>query len=238
MLQFAAQIQATTELFLQLLPNHRGLGQIRGCRSGDRLDMRVAAQLQANPRLHEKLWIRRRRKTLPEPAFVFLVDRSDSMLDRQKSEAAFDSMVLLRETCLRLGIPFSLLVFNNEAEVLHDWDQSADAFSEAALGAILKPEGGTDLRVALVAAREQLRSRFERDRILVLISDGLVASDAETVVRAEIFELRRVGVRILALGLGDETRGMPSLFAGALILNDASNLPEVLAETLAAALRV
>ena len=104
--KYAEQIRSVTDILMQILPNHRGLRHSRGFRSGDRLDLRAAAQFEADPRLHEKLWMQRRRRTLPDPAFLFLLDRSDSMKQESKSAAAFDSSVIIREACTRSGIPF------------------------------------------------------------------------------------------------------------------------------------
>ena len=86
--KYAEQIRSVTDILMQILPNHRGLRHSRGFRFGDRLDLRAAAQFEADPRLHEKLWMQRRRRTLPDPAFLFLLDRSDSMKQESKSAAA------------------------------------------------------------------------------------------------------------------------------------------------------
>ena len=234
--KYAEQIRSVTDILMQILPNHRGLRHSRGFRSGDRLDLRAAAQFEADPRLHEKLWMQRRRRTLPDPAFLFLLDRSESMKQESKSAAAFDSSVIIREACTRSGIPFSIVLFNDDAVCIHGWDKKSDASAEAALSLVSKPDGGTNLLNALQFARRSMESRKERDLIVFLLTDGLVPEKIGLEVRKEASLLADDGIRIVAIGIGEETEDIRSLFPDASVVQDAGALPGVLAGGLTRAL--
>jgi Mg-chelatase subunit ChlD len=217
---------------MQLLPNHRGLRHSRGFRSGDRLDLRAAAQFEADPRLYEKLWMQRRRRTLPDPAFLFLLDRSESMKQEGKSAAAFDSSVMIREACTRCGIPFSIVLFNDDAVCIHGWEKKSDAHAEAALSLVLKPDGGTNLLNALRFAMQSMEARKEKDRIVFLLTDGMVPEEVGLEVKKEAARFADDGIRIVAIGIGQETQDIRSLFPEASVVQDAGALPGVLADGL------
>jgi Mg-chelatase subunit ChlD len=230
--KYAEQIRSASDILMQLLPNHRGLRHSRGFRSGDRLDLRAAAQFEADPRLYEKLWMQRRRRTLPDPAFLFLLDRSESMKQEGKSAAAFDSSVMIREACTRCGIPFSIVLFNDDAVCIHGWEKKSDAHAEAALSLVLKPDGGTNLLNALRFAMRSMEARKEKDRIVFLLTDGMVPEDVGLEVKKEAARFADDGIRIVAIGIGQETQDIRSLFPEALVVQDAGALPGVLADGL------
>jgi Mg-chelatase subunit ChlD len=230
--KYAEQIRSASDILMQLLPNHRGLRHSRGFRSGDRLDLRAAAQFEADPRLYEKLWMQRRRRTLPDPAFLFLLDRSESMKQEGKSAAAFDSSVMIREACTRCGIPFSIVLFNDDAVCIHGWEKKSDAHAEAALSLVLKPDGGTNLLNALRFAMQSMEARKEKDRIVFLLTDGMVPEDVGLEVKKEAARFADDGIRIVAIGIGQETQDIRSLFPEASVVQDAGALPGVLADGL------
>lgn len=230
--KYAEQIRSITETLLLLLPNHRGLRHVRGCATGARLDLRTAAQFEADPRLHDRLWMQRRRRTLPDPAFVFLVDRSGSMENDAKSVAAFETLVLLRETCTRAGIPFSATMFHSHPELIHDWEQLNDEAAEAALSAVLRPDGGTSIAAAMRFALETFTHRRERDRIIFLMTDGDVSPQEKEWVRKLKHEAAQAGIRVLAFGVGEESENIAEMFPDAALLRSAEALPVALAASL------
>lgn len=94
----------------------------RGYPSGQQLDLRSAMQFEADPTGYERLWMRQSRPTRPDPSFFVLTDASGSM-EGARAHATFDALVILREVCLRLEIPLTILLFANEATVLQHWTQ-------------------------------------------------------------------------------------------------------------------
>ncbi|NBV87654.1 MAG: VWA domain-containing protein [Verrucomicrobia bacterium] len=234
--QYAAEIREVTDTLMELLPNQRNLRHVRRQRSGDRLDLRMAAQFAADRRLYDQIWMRRQCRTLPDPAFVFLVDCSGSMKNEGKATAAFESLVIVREACSRAGLQFSVIVFNSLPKLIHGWGRQSDAATEAALSAVLKPEGGTDLDAALQHAGGFLRQRPERDRMIFLLSDGMVDASQEAVIREQREVLRQEGIGVMAIGLGVETAEIGRVFPGAPVLDEARELPRTLSGCLVEAL--
>ncbi len=234
--RYAEEIREVTDTLMELLPNQRNLRYVRRQRSGDRLDLRMAAQFAADRRLYDQIWMQRKRRTLPDPAFVFLVDCSGSMKNEGKAVAAFESLVIVREACSRAGLRFAVIVFNSVSRLVHGWERQSDAASEAALSTVLKPQGGTDLEGALAHAGGFLQQRPERDRMIFLLSDGMVGESQEGRIRAYREELLREGIGIMAIGLGAETSEIGRVFPGAPVLDDASELPRTLSGSLLEAL--
>lgn len=226
------QIRSITDLLLRLLPNHRNLKHIRRCRTGDRLDLRVAAQFEVDRRLHDQLWMRRSRRSLPDPAFVFAMDGSESMRCDEKSVAAYESIVVMREACTRAGIPFSIILFNDSAEVLQGWDKLNDDRAEAGLSALLKPDGGTDIAGALKCAGNLLGTRRERHRFVFLMTDGDIPEEQVREVQERNNQLAGGDIKVLAFGLGSEGEAIARLYPQAEIVRDARALPRAFASTL------
>lgn len=223
--KYASQIRTITELLLRLLPNHRGLKHVRGRRTGDRLDLRVAAQFEADRRLHDKLWIKRVHRPLPEPVFVFAMDCSSSMERDGRSTAAYESIVVMREACKRAAIPFSALGFNDDVEVLLGWEHPDDTKSQLVLSSLLRPNGGTEVASALEAAEQLLEERSERDRFVFLMTDGEATPSDARDVRACNARLAQNGVEVLAFGLGAGAKNIFNVCADAELVPDAGALP-------------
>ena len=230
--KYASEIRVITELLQRLLPNHRGLRHVRGRRSGDRLDLRVAAQFEADRRLYEKLWMRREKPTLPEPAFMFVMDRSESMRNEGKSVAAFESLVLIREACTIVGIPFAVSMFNVHAEVIHGWDPLPDSASQAALSAVLKPCGGTSIAEALKNANQELTLRHERARFVFLMTDGAVSQKDRDDVVKRLTRFSQENIRVVPFGLGTDSEEITKIFPEAELVPEASEFPMALSKSL------
>lgn len=230
--KYASQIRTITELLLRLLPNHRGLKHVRGRRTGDRLDLRVAAQFEVDRRLHDKLWMQRIHRTLPEPVFVFAMDCSSSMASDGRAAAAYESIVVMREACKRASIPFSVLCFNDETEVLLGWEHPDDTKSQLALSALLQPDGGTEVAAALEAAALLLEERSERDRYVFLMTDGEVTPSDARNIKACTARLAQNGVEVLAFGLGAGAKDIYRVYPQAELVPNANTLPAAFSKAL------
>jgi midasin (ATPase involved in ribosome maturation) len=192
----------------------------------------VAAQFEGDRRLYARLWMRRQKPTLPEPAFAFVMDHSESMRHGGKTQAAFESLVLVREACSRVGIPFTVIMFNNQAELIHDWEQMNDSASEAALSAILKPSGGTSIAAALKAAAASLKQRHERDRYLFLLTDGISPTEEHQNIMKRLTQFAEENITVVPFGIGAEGEAISKLFPEAEIVRNARDFPGALSKTL------
>lgn len=206
----------TTEVKMRCRGHHR---------SGLRLDIRQVMQYEADPRLHDRLWQRINQPTRPDPAFVILADASGSMAG-ERAHATFDALVMLRESCLRLGLPLSILMFSSDTHPVQDW---ADPGCEAAVSRLCQlrnnPNGGTNMAGALAEAGGLLEKLPYRHRHFWLLSDG--EPDNFEDARRQLGLLRHHATSVTALGLGPETTSLSKLVPSARVNLSPSQLPQL-----------
>ena len=195
-------------------------------RSGHALDLRMAMQFEADPRLHEQLWQRTTLPHHPDPAFVVLVDASGSMCG-PRAEATFAGLVVLREVCLRLGIPLSIIAFTCDAQILQSWDNPHSASTQQKLAGLLQPNGGTEISAALDRAASLLKLSPRLHRHLWILSDGDTRNPEAA--RVKLRAIRRGGTIIHGLGLGPDSNQITTLVPG----SPANLMPNQLPATLA-----
>ena len=193
-------------------------------RSGDALDLRVAMQFEADPRQYGRLWQRTTRPRHPEPAFVVLVDSSSSMAG-ERAEATFAGLVVLREVCLRLDIPLSIISFSMNAQLHQSWDNPQVGGIQAELAGLLHPRGGTDISPALDRAAGLLDLTTRRHRHLWILSDGNTRNPEAA--RGKIRAIRRGGCLVHGLGLGPDSGQIATLIPRSPINLAPHQLPEV-----------
>lgn len=194
-------------------------------RSGQRLDMRQAMQYEADPRLHDQLWRRLSQPTRPDPAFVILADASGSMAGA-RAHATFDALVMLRESCLRLGLPLSILMFSSDTHRVQDWD-NPECLSVLPRLCQLRnnPNGGTNMADGLVEAGRLLEELPHRHRHFWLLSDGEPENLPDA--RRQLGVLRQHAASITALGLGPDTASLSKLVPSARVNLSPSQLPQL-----------
>ena len=192
---------------------------------GERLDLRVAMQYQADPSLHDKLWMRRIVPRKPDPLFVLIVDASGSM-SGARANATFDSLVIIREVCLRTGIALGIIAFNDKARQLQSWRNPHAAVIPEQLNYMRNHcEGSTNMLAALRLGRDILSESPHQHRYLWLLSDG--EPDERTETQNEIRRIKPELTGLLALGLGPETHALKTLIPGARTGLTPGQLPEV-----------
>lgn len=228
-----ALIESCGEVLLRFLTAESRPKTTRFHRSGHRLDLRVAMQFEADPRLHNRLWHRTSSAFHPDPAFIVAVDSSGSMRGG-RARATFDALVILRETCLRLGIPLGILSFNKDTRILQTLDNPHDPAIESRLAGILQPSGGTDLSPALTLASRLLTACPNRHRHLWILSDGETANPDEA--RRLLRSIRADGTRIHGLGLGEDSREIATLIPGSPTNLQPHQLPATFANLLRGAI--
>jgi Mg-chelatase subunit ChlD len=194
-------------------------------RSGHRLDMRRAMQFEADPRQCDSLWQRLVRPTRPDPAFVVLADASGSM-EGDRARATFEALVMLRESCLRTGIPLSILMFSSDVHGVQDWTHpTADDVMAKLCRLRNQPDGGTNMTLALSRANELIQELPHRHRHFWLLSDG--EPDDPEGTRRELRALQSHTSTITALGLGPKTDSLRKLVPSALTNLSSAHLPHL-----------
>ena len=190
--------------------------------SGQRIDLRVAMQCEADPRHYDRLWQRTQHHPQPDPAFVVAVDASGSMRGK-KSAATFDALVVIREICLRIDIPLTIISFNRNMRILQSAGSPRDREIPANLAGLLEPVGGTFLCPALLAAADILRQCSRRHRHLWILSDGMTQQEERA--RALLDAIRADGTRVHGLGL--VSKGIRRVIPNAAVHISPADLPDV-----------
>lgn len=148
---------------------------------------------------------------------VFLLDVSKSMLAEDLAPNRLErAKLLILDSVEKLrGDRVALVVFAGTAVVkcplTHDYGFLRMALEEVSPGSVTR--GGTLIGDAIRAAIEQVFDNQERDfRDVVLITDG---EDHESFPVEAARKLGELGVRLIAIGLGDENQGKRIPITGA-----------------------
>jgi hypothetical protein len=181
--------------------------------TGGRLCLRSAVRAESDPRLGEHVWERHHSFSRPDPLFVLLVDRSGSMAG-DRLQATAEATTLLAEVCARCGLALSMFTFSNGCTPLIDWSNPLDNRTRGLLGGLREAgHGGTDLAAALQVVRKHLEKSGFADRFLVILSDGRL--DFREATGRILRQLTDDGVRLIGLGVGEDTAELSKVIPGA-----------------------
>lgn len=206
--QHHASIDALADAFLHRFANERSRWRRRLPR-GTRLDLRQAMRAEADPREIERCWSARVGITPRFPAISLVIDRSGSMEAAQRIDKAFQGLVIVLETCLRLGLPTAIWTFNHETTCDKDFDDPVDADMHRRLAGIREScDGGTNLALAITYAGNHLAQRGELERFMILLTDGVVGQNS---ARRAMEDIHGKGITQLGLGIGSSTQRLQEL---------------------------
>ena len=181
--------------------------------------------------------------TMPEPkdyAVTLLVDLSGSMA-REKIDETFKGVVLLSEILNRLGVKFSILGFQDQLIHFKDFDQRLSDKVRDKMGGMVgetkgKNPGGhnhpycNDDGPCLAEASGILENRSEREKFLIVLSDGSPAgshSTAGDLVAAVAGILKNTDQKLLGVGLGMGTEHVKRFYPVSLPNVDIKKFSEV-----------
>ncbi|MBV9787735.1 MAG: VWA domain-containing protein [Chloroflexi bacterium] len=135
--------------------------------------------------------------------FCMVLDRSGSM-DGPKMDNLKQAMVAVIET-LRPEDTVSVVVFDETADVIVPSQPAADKAALNNRVESIRVQGGTAMSTGLELGAAELQKGLAPDRVshLLLLTDGQTWGDEDR-CRAIAQQLGQSGVRITALGLGDE----------------------------------
>lgn len=135
--------------------------------------------------------------------FCMVLDRSGSM-DGPKMDNLKRAVVAVIET-LRPDDLVSVVVFDETSDVIVPSQSAADKAALNNRVEAMRVQGGTAMSTGLEAGAAELRKGMTPDRVsyLLLLTDGQTWGDEDR-CRAIAQELGQAGVRMTALGLGDE----------------------------------
>jgi uncharacterized protein YegL len=200
-----------------------------GYPEGLRLNLRVAMQAEADPRLLARVFQRPAIPKRPDLLVMAFVDVSGSMRG-EKASQSFAGLCILREACRLAGLPLSIFSFTGQAQLLEHWRDNSKPAREAALASILSPRGGTRIMAPLEAASAHASESHHHSPVSILITDGQDGNEDET--RAMIDDLESKGHRLIGIGLGPETEALADLLPGSATGISPSDFPDALGQLL------
>ncbi len=135
--------------------------------------------------------------------FCMVLDRSGSM-DGPKMDNLKRAVVAVIET-LRPDDTVSVIAFDETADVIVPAQPASDKAALNNRVEAMRVQGGTAMSTGLEAGAAELRKHMSPDHVsyLLLLTDGQTWGDEDR-CRAIAQELGQAGVRMTALGLGDE----------------------------------
>ena len=122
-----------------------------------------------------RIFARREVPERKELAFELLIDVSASMKKEEKILNAVRSLLLVSEVLEKLGMPFSIKVFNDNVYELKDFPEDYRTVKARILELLSEVGGGTDLGKALGVGLESLEiftKKTGRKGIMIVFTDG------------------------------------------------------------------
>lgn len=221
-----------------------------GYPSGNRLHLPSAMSVEADPRVVHRLWGRRLAPETREAALLLLIDLSGSMRG-EKASAAIMACRVISEAMLHLGIPRAIFGFQDETIPLIDFGDTDPErclrASESIAHEIRGDNPGghnrplwNDDGPCLEAAARHLCRRPERDRLLIVVSDGVPEgrrSDSADLKRA-IARVERVrNLELIGVGLGKRTTHVRDFYPRCLAQVPPTEFAEQLARLIGDAMK-
>ena len=146
---------------------------------------------------------------------VLLIDRSGSMSQENRIEAAFDAFALLTEVCRRIGVHVAAASFASGYREELPWDGPLDDPARRRLGLIVRScDGDTRMGPALVRVRSMLAPHHGNPKIVFVLSDG--EPHEPDSVKKQVAGMQRDGVHAIGLGLGQGTEKLAEFFPHAI----------------------
>ncbi len=176
-----------------------------------------------------RIYTRREIPERKELAFELLIDISTSMKKEEKILNAVRSLLLVSEVLDKLGMPFSIKVFNDNVYELKGFEEDYRTSKAKIMELLSSAGGGTDLGKAVSIGLESLElyvKKTHRKGILILFTDGeptrgLRGED----LKAFILQMKQK-FPIVGVGVGEATRMVKEYFdRTGISVEDISKLP-------------
>ncbi len=164
-----------------------------------------------------------------ELIFELLMDISSSMKKEEKIINALKSLILVSEVLDRLGMKFSIKVFNENVYTIKDFEQDYKLVKSNILDLLNSAGGSTDLSKALsvgVESLEVITKKENKKGILILFTDGQPTKGLRgEELRTYISQIKKK-IPIIAIGVGEATKLVKEYFnKTGISVEDVSKLP-------------
>lgn len=158
------------KIFLERKSKRNTKGQRRGKRIS--IKKRIREKTMGIPATRTRAFERNKLPKERDYAITVLVDLSSSM-DGEKILETFKALIVLTEVLSKLSIKLEVIGFNTKLYDFLTFDQKMGDDIREEMSVILEaPSGMTDLGWAVAQASERLSKRREREKFLIVLSDG------------------------------------------------------------------
>ena len=216
-----SEIRSLTKKLLRIRREEQVVKMIRRQRRG-KLDAKSLHKFRmGNMRLFKRKL--ESQDTVRSFAFSIVVDISSSM-DGPRIAHTTRGLIILSEVFHKLGVPFEIIAFNNSAKFVKEFSEEYDKGIKGKVGGLVQAtDGGTNIDTALETTT--IEKREEKNRILVVLSDGGVGSTDE-LDQKYFSKLNKAGVKTIPIGIecGDEIERM--CYGTGKSIDIASKLPD------------
>ena len=176
-----------------------------------------------------KVFMKREVPERKELIFELLMDISSSMKKEEKIINALKSLILVSEVLDRLGMKFSIKVFNENVYTIKDFEQDYKLVKSNILDLLNSAGGSTDLSKALsvgVESLEVITKKENKKGILILFTDGQPTKGLRgEELRTYISQIKKK-IPIIAIGVGEATKLVKEYFnKTGISVEDVSKLP-------------
>ncbi len=210
-----------------------------GFRSGGAINISkvISAKVGGIPADEWKVFERKKKPDKKDYVFSLLIDLSDSMEGKNIDES-FKAVVLFSEVLNRIKIPFEINGFNTEFFNFKGYkNKRVDNKTKKEIGQIFNNVGScTNLMLGLQNSIDNIKKRKENEKIIFVISDGEHnTGESEGVLKKYIKEQeqqRENSIKMVGLGLGDETDYIKQYFTEALANIFVQDIPKELSRLL------
>jgi hypothetical protein len=225
----------------EIFVERRLKGWSSGHRSGKRINIqkRMGEKAKGVSSVESKAWERREFPMEKDYAITILVDLSGSMQGEKITEA-FKAVVAVAEALNRLSINIEILGFNDR---IYEYQKYGDALSDeirTKMGEILQRVHTDEARYnddgfALGQASDRLARQKEKEKILIVVSDGLpVESDEHEGPEYELSKVisdieKETGQILIGLGLGEGTEHVTEYYPNSIANVNVEEMAEKLA---------
>lgn len=178
-------------------------------------------------------------KSLSDHVFYILQDGSGSMQGEKEQNSAYALSVI--EEGLKGIVPFKITTFSAGSScILHyvvkPWSGKSKKNYSFSYYKTKRAGGGNEDDVSIRVATAELKERAERDKVLIVLSDGLPSSTKKT--KEAIKVARKEGIHVVGIMFGDENfrnrnyKEYRNMYEKNIISTSVHGVPTKLAETL------
>jgi Mg-chelatase subunit ChlD len=246
----AAEAQRALVKVLRRAVPRRRIRWNSGYRSGSAIDLERVMRATAAGRDGDRIWLRRTDEG-PALAALLLVDLSGSMAGKKVKAAIAVTRALSAAMAEVRGIAWCVLGFQDKTIPFVRFEERADTrvlarIDEMDAEVVGNRQGGNnqprynDDGPCLLDAAAQLRARSERDRLLMVISDGRPEgrrSSHDDLHRAVAQVQAMRGMMLVGLGLGPSTDHVTSYYPVSQANIELGSLAPTIGRLLASGLR-